>query len=185
MESPTENKGIRLSLSEVQSFAPSICPHCQKPMIPANYANGDTVDLNYEDDLDYHFNVAVNYGSCQHCEKSFSSLEISHISHPVDGYHFMNLHDYHSQSRKSYEVSGLGYGWGFEHHRNVTGLFFTAAEKNRIPRQFTGKEPVLWLNIHWVDPAALCGYENTIEGAREIFYRLKPEILSFDLDNLE
>jgi hypothetical protein len=185
MESPPDKIQISLSIAECKFPAPYNCPHCHKEIPSVQFHDGDIVNFEIKDPLDYAFYLAIIFGQCPHCSKPLTALEISHISQPLPGYYFADDNCYTSESARPYTISGAGFEWSITRHHNVTGLFFTAGEENRIPRQLTSPDVYPWLNFHTIGPSAFAGCENTMDRAREIFCDLKPKILLLDWSNAD
>lgn len=158
--------------------APYRCPSCRKLLECALYDNGDSVDIEPNEPEDRAFYLSVIYGTCPHCDKRFTEGQISQIAKPVEGYYFMNTGDEEYKQSSSFSVTGHGHTWHLERHFNVTGISFFADSKDRKPQQFSNDKPLPFMNVHIIDPIALFGYQNTFEGMRKVYQKLKPLLIS-------
>tara|TARA_R110000787_G_scaffold65861_6_gene148097 strand:+ start:13561 stop:14112 length:552 start_codon:yes stop_codon:yes gene_type:complete len=160
--------------------APFRCPSCRKLLESALYDNGDSVDIETEEPEDRAFYLSMIYGTCPHCEKRFTEGKISQIAKPVDGYYFMDTGDHEYKQSSSYSATGLGQKWHLERCFDVTGISFVADNSDRNPQQFENDIPQPFLNVHYIDPIALFGYQNTFEGMRKVYRKLKPLLIAHD-----
>lgn len=165
--------------------APFRCPSCRELLECALYDNGDSVDIETDEPEDRAFYLSMVYGTCPHCNKRFTEGQISQIAKPIEGYYFMNTGDHEYQRSSSYSVTGLGRTWYLERCFDVTGISFAADRQDRQPQEFSNDTPQPFLNVHFIDPIALFGHQNTFEGMGKIYQKLKPLLITHDWGKTE